>query len=179
MVRTLTDSKGSKSDFTKTIIIFTSNIGHNLFTNEPTYSSVDLKKRVMEELNKFFRLELLNRFDDIIVFRQITNLDDLKKVLDIMLNKLYERLKEKQIDVEIEDCVKDKLIKEGNDPIYGVRPLRRCITRVIEDALAQWIVDGDVGEGDSLIIDLDSHGNVINKVPSDDNPFYCLRHDHE
>ncbi|XP_021773417.1 chaperone protein ClpC, chloroplastic-like [Chenopodium quinoa] len=165
---TLTDGKGTKFSFTKTLIIFTSNIGHNLF-NQSNYDSEcggeqnyqELKEQVMEELKKFFRLELLNRLDDIVVFQQIRNRDDLMKVLEIMLDKLYERLKRKDITVEIKDNVKNKLIEEGYDPIYGVRPLRRCITRLIEDALAQWIVDGDVKTGDSLVIDLDSHGNVI------------------
>lgn len=166
----LTDGRGTTVDFTNTIIIFTSNVGHSLFNTssanssgscEPEYHQ--LKRMVMEELKKVFRPELLNQLDDVLVFRQLTR-DDMGKVLELMLGKVCQRVKAMNVTLEIRDGVKKKLIEEGYDLAFGARPMRRCITRVVEDALAAWIADGDVKKGDSVVMDVDIRGHVVKYI---------------
>lgn len=167
----LTDGRGTIVDFTNTIIIFTSNVGYSLFNTASTNSSSgsrgpdyhQLKWMVMEELKKVFRPELLNRLDDVLVFRQLTR-DDMGKVLELMLSKVCQRVKAMNLTLEIRDSVKKKLIEEGYDPAFGARPMRRCITRVVEDALAEWIADGDVRKGNSVVMDVDTHGHVVKYI---------------
>lgn len=161
----MTDGRGVTVDFTNTIIIFTSNIGYKLFNTTNSGGSCGLKRRVTEELKKVFRPELLNRLDDILVFRQLTQ-DDMGKIAEMMLNKVCQRADALKLTLKIRDSVKNKLIEEGYDPAFGARPLRRCITRVAEDALAQWVADGDLKEGDSVVMDIDTHGDVIKYVTS-------------
>ena len=164
----LTDGRGITVDFTNTIIIFTSNIGYKLFTITDNGGSCgldyhQLKRMVMEELKKVFRPELLNRLDDVLVFRQLTQ-DDMAKISEMMLNKVCQRAEALKLTLTIGDSVKNKLIEEGYDPAFGARPLRRCITRVVEDALAQWIADGDVRRGDSVLMDIGTDDDVIKYV---------------
>merc|ERR1711939_1132334 len=167
----LTDSKGRTVDFKNTLIILTSNVGSQViekgggglgfqFKNgEDTSSHNRIKTLVNEELKQYFRPEFLNRLDDIIVFRQLTK-PEVKQIADIMLKDVVERAKEKEIQLEITDKFKNRLVEEGFNPSFGARPLRRAIIRLVEDSIAERILAGDVKEGDYIILDVNVDGNI-------------------
>ncbi|MBO4816120.1 MAG: ATP-dependent Clp protease ATP-binding subunit [Clostridia bacterium] len=155
----LTDSHGRTVSFKNCVIIMTSNIGARLITDKKTlgFSSKEnkdesekeyesIKKEVMAELKKGFRPEFINRIDEIIVFHKLTE-KELKQIVDIMLDQIKERLKERDIKLEIEESAKDLIITKGTDINYGARPLRRSIQTMIEDKLAGEILDGKLKNG--------------------------------
>ncbi|GAV59520.1 AAA domain-containing protein/AAA_2 domain-containing protein/ClpB_D2-small domain-containing protein, partial [Cephalotus follicularis] len=148
----LTDNRGQTIDFKNTIIIMTSNIGDSLILK----GDYD----VAQELKSKFRQEFLNRIDELIIFRPLDNIQ-LKKIVDIMLKEVYERLGGKNIELEVTDKFKDKLVQEGYNPSYGARPLKRTIVRLLEDNLAEKILSGAIKEGDCVTVDLDDKGNIV------------------
>ena len=153
----LTDAQGRTVNFKNTVIIMTSNIGARLITdknilgfsndnnkNEETQKEYEtIKKDVMGELKKQFRPEFINRIDEIIVFHKLNN-EDIRKIMDIMLNQLISRLKEQEIDIEIDESVKKLLIEKGVDIKYGARPLKRTIQNILEDKIAEAMLDGKI-----------------------------------
>lgn len=170
----LTDSRGRVVNFKNTIIIMTSNVGaRNIehssslgFTvsadeNKTKYEKT--KETVMEEMKKAFRPEFLNRLDDIIVFSHLTR-EEIRQIVDVMLKDLIQRLKSQEIAVEISDEVKDHLAEEGYSSSYGARPLRRLIQKTIEDALAEELLLGHAGEGDTIKLNFEDKKIVFNKV---------------
>ncbi len=106
----------------------------------------------MSQVKTVFRSEFINRLDDIIVFKPLS-MEHIKDIVNIMINRLEERLKEKKIRIQITESAKDVLAKEGFDPIYGARPLRRVIERKIESPLANMIIEDEISEGDLVIVD--------------------------
>ncbi len=161
----LTDSQGRVVNFKNTVIIMTSNIGARFITDKKTlgFNSreqednkevqkeyEETKKDVMAELKRAFRPEFLNRVDEIIVFHKLQD-DEIKLIIDIMLNEVKRRLGEKEIKLEIDQSVKDLIIKEGIDKAYGARPLRRTIQSKLEDRIAEAILDGVVSTNDTAI----------------------------
>ncbi|XP_004301542.1 PREDICTED: ATP-dependent Clp protease ATP-binding subunit clpA homolog CD4B, chloroplastic-like [Fragaria vesca subsp. vesca] len=155
----LTDSKGRTVDFKNTLIIMTSNVGSSDIENK--YGSYkQIKGSVTERLKRHFRPEFLNRLDETIVFRQLTKLE-VEEIADIMLKEFHDRLKSKEIELRVTERFKDKVVDEGYDPSYGARPLRRAITRLLEDTMAEKMLAKEIKEGDSVILDVDSDGNVI------------------
>jgi ATP-dependent Clp protease ATP-binding subunit ClpC len=160
---TLTDGKGRKVDFKNTIIIMTSNIGNSLIAQEDEEDEIrfnTVKLIVAEELKKEFSPEFLNRIDEVIVFRKLNNAQ-LNEIADLMLAEVYGRLKAKNIIIRVTDGLKRKIIEEGNNLSYGARPLKRAIVRLLEDNIAKGILNGFVEEGRSVIVDVNSNGNVI------------------
>lgn len=156
----LTDAKGRTVDFRNTVIIMTSNVGASTIKRETlgfkasavkvgAESYEEMKKRIMEELRRTFRPEFLNRIDELIVFHALT-VEDIKKIVDLMLKQLNERLKEHNIQVEVTEEAKDILVKEGFDEAYGARPLRRAIQTLIEDQLSEDMLQGKFGPGDRV-----------------------------
>ena len=159
----LTDSHGRTVDFKNCVIIMTSNIGARLITDkkhlgfssensnqtEKEYEST--KKEVMAELKKEFRPEFINRIDEIIVFHKLTE-KELNEIVDIMLNQIKKRISEKNIKLEIDKKAKELIIKKGTDTNYGARPLRRAIQSMIEDKLAEEILEGNLKSGDTAKI---------------------------
>ncbi|XP_061372303.1 chaperone protein ClpC, chloroplastic-like [Gastrolobium bilobum] len=168
----LTDSKGRTVDFKNTLLIMTSNVGSNVIEkggrrigfdldyDEKDSSYNRIKSLVTEELKQYFRPEFLNRLDEMIVFRQLTKLE-VKEIADIMLKEVFERLKAKDIELSVTERFKERVVEEGYDPSYGARPLRRAIMRLLEDSMAEKMLARDIKEGDSVIVDADSDGNVI------------------
>ena len=155
----LTDSQGRTVNFKNTVIIMTSNVGAKLITdkNKLGFSGgneeenkkqeyEDIKKEVMGELKKQFRPELINRIDDIIVFHKLEN-EDVKKIIEIMLSQVTKRLEKQDIKIEIDNSVKELIAKKGVDNNYGARPLRRAIQNMLEDKIAEAILDGVVKTG--------------------------------
>ena len=156
----LTDAQGRTVNFKNTIIIMTSNIGARLITDatklgfsqnedkskEAQKEYEDTKKAVMAEVKKQFRPEFINRIDDIIVFHKLSD-DDIKKIIDIMLKNVEKRLEAQEIKIEITDEVKDLIAKKGVDKAYGARPLKRAIQSMVEDKIAEGILDGTIKNG--------------------------------
>ncbi len=154
----LTDAQGRTVNFKNTVIIMTSNVGARAITDknvlgfsnnagdskqeqEKEYETI--KKDVMAELKKQFRPEFINRIDDIIVFHKLTN-EDIGKIIEIMLKQVKTRLSEQEYDVEIDKSVKDLVAKKGIDANYGARPLKRAIQGIVEDKIAEAILDGKI-----------------------------------
>jgi len=169
----LTDSQGRVVDFRNTIIIMTSNVGARNITepkrlgfsiakDESAKNYEDMKSNVMSELKKTFRPEFLNRIDDIIVFHPLTE-DNIREIVRLMTDVLVRRLKANEIDLEIGDDVLNHLAKKGYDPLYGARPLRRAIQTMVEDKLAEEMLEGKVKAGDSIILSMDGENIVITK----------------
>lgn len=168
----LTDSKGRTVDFKNTLLIMTSNVGSSVIEkggrrigfdldyDEKDSSYNRIKSLVTEELKQYFRPEFLNRLDEMIVFRQLTKLE-VKEIADIMLKEVFERLKNKDIELQVTERFRDRVVDEGYNPSYGARPLRRAIMRLLEDSMAEKMLAREIKEGDSVIVDVDSEGNVI------------------
>ncbi len=171
----LTDSRGRVVNFKNTIIIMTSNVGarnieHSgklgfaVAEDEEQDRYEKMKETVMEEMKKSFRPEFLNRLDDIIVFSHLTK-EEIRQIVDVMLDDLIKRLKNQEIGIEITDEVKDHLAKEGYSQTYGARPLRRLIQKTIEDALAEELLTGLAKEGDAIKLKLEGKKIVFEKIP--------------
>ena len=153
----LTDAQGRTVNFKNTIIIMTSNIGARLITDRNKLGFTEnnsqeeskqkeyenIKKEVMAELKKQFRPELINRIDDIIVFHKLDD-NNIKKIINIMLEKVTKRLEEQHIKIEIDESVKELIAKKGVDNNYGARPLRRAIQNMLEDKIAEAILEGKI-----------------------------------
>ncbi|MDY0323619.1 MAG: ATP-dependent Clp protease ATP-binding subunit [Candidatus Carbobacillus sp.] len=155
----LTDGKGRTVDFKNTIIIMTSNVGQELirkggalgFTTQKTAedSYEAMKQKVMEELKRAFRPEFLNRVDEIIVFHQLSEAH-IKEIVMLMAEDIRRRVKEQGIDFELDDAVILSIAKEGFDPLYGARPIRRSLTRLVEDRLSEALLAGEIQKGDKV-----------------------------
>ena len=169
----LTDAQGRTVNFKNTVIIMTSNIGARLITDKTTlgFSAVDkkdetqkeyesIKKDVMGELKKQFRPEFINRIDEIIVFHKLNN-EDIKQIIDIMINQVTKRMQEKGYNLEIEDSVKELIAKKGIDTNYGARPLKRAIQNILEDRVAEEILDGNIKQNKKAIIKAEDDKIVI------------------
>ena len=122
-----------------------------------------MKDNIMEELKTSFRPEFLNRIDDIIVFHQLQE-EDLKQIVKLMLNDVSMRLKEKEIDINFDQKAQELLAKEGFDITYGARPLRRAITKTVEDKLSEEMLKGNVKRGDKVEVVVEGEELSFNKV---------------
>ncbi len=164
----LTDGKGRTVDFRNTVIIMTSNVGAEMirkgsslgFKPDTANQYNDMKTKVMDELKKSFRPEFLNRIDEIIVFHPLTE-TEIGEIVELMVRELQKRLEEQDIRFTLTDKAKAFLAKEGFDPQYGARPLKRAIQRHIEDRLSEALLAGKVKRGDTIVIDSDDQGLVI------------------
>ena len=169
----LTDSHGRKVDFKNTVVIMTSNVGASYikkqsqlgFTAEKDESQEyeNMKDNVITKLRDTFRPEFLNRIDETIVFHSL-NKNHITDIIEIMIRELKDRLKNKEIDIEITENAKMKLIEEGYDEEFGARPLRRAIQRFVENKLSEHILSGKINEGDKVKVDKKDNELVFNKV---------------
>ena len=141
----ITDGQGRTVDFKNTVIIMTSNIGSQFITEEESREKRG-RARCMDALRQHFRPEFLNRVDEIIIFDRLTE-DDLKKIVEIQLGRLTKRLEQQKITLELSDSAKELIAREGYDPVYGARPLKRAIQKEILDPLSIDILEGKVREG--------------------------------
>ncbi len=158
----LTDSQGHQVDFKNTIIIMTSNLGTRDIQKGPgigfaahpdekmTYEK--MKDRVMDELKKSFRPEFLNRIDEVIVFHSLTQAD-VKQIVDLLMKRVTEQLKAKDLEIELTDAAKTVLAEKGFDPSLGARPLRRTIQRLVEDPLSEKLLWKEFRAGQTIIVD--------------------------
>nr|YP_009315220.1 Clp protease ATP binding subunit [Titanophycus setchellii]SCW23675.1 Clp protease ATP binding subunit [Titanophycus setchellii] len=167
----LTDAKGRTIDFKNTLLIMTSNIGSKVIEKgggslgfELGESQVEsqynrIRTLVNEELKQYFRPEFLNRLDEIIVFRQLTK-DEVREIADMMLKEVFDRIKQQEIQLDVTERFKNRLVDEGYNPSYGARPLRRAVMRLLEDSLAEEVLSGKIKAGDSAVVDVTDEGEV-------------------
>jgi len=157
----LTDAQGRKVDFRNTIVIMTSNIGAAQISknqslgfaigDETGLSYDDMKSRVMSELKKAFRPELLNRIDEVIVFHKLEK-DEIMEIVDLMLKRLREQMALHEVSIELTEEAKELLVEQGYDPAMGARPLRRAIQRHIEDPLADFVLGRTLEPGSTILV---------------------------
>ena len=157
----LTDTKGRTVDFRNTVIIMTSNVGSSFLKKEAMGFAAkkdektdykNMRGHVMEELKKTFRPEFLNRIDELVVFHALQD-EHLVKISEILIQQVNERLSENGLEVKVEKSAIELIAKEGNDPIFGARPLRRAIQRLIEDALSEKILEREFKSGDQIRVE--------------------------
>jgi ATP-dependent Clp protease ATP-binding subunit ClpB len=151
----LTDGQGRIVDFKNTVIIMTSNIGSERileFSGKTDSNAYELmKEAVLTEMRHHFRPEFLNRVDEIVVFHSLTE-EDLKKILDVQLNRLRMRLAERHIDIELTPAAATHLAREGYDPVYGARPLKRAIQKELETPIGRRLLAGEIRDGDKVVV---------------------------
>ena len=155
----LTDGQGRTVDFKNTVVIMTSNVGSHLITavsggREDKVAYEAMKLSVMDALRGQFRPEFLNRIDEIIVFHPLTD-EDLTKIVDLLLDGVQKRLDEQDLVLELTPAAKTLIVREGTDPAYGARPLKRTIQRLVENPLARGLLKGDFKPGDHIVADAD------------------------
>ena len=146
----LTDGQGRTVDFRNTVVIMTSNLGSHYFREDEKPERV--RQLVLETLQQTLRPEFLNRIDEIVIFKALGR-EEIEKIVKIQLRHLQKRLADKRIALELTPAAEELLAKEGYDPIYGARPLKRTIQRLIQDPLALQILNGTFGEGDTVVVD--------------------------
>lgn len=161
----LTDGKGRTVDFKNTVIIMTSNIASQQIQQLTEESGADweIEAHVKDALKQLFKPEFLNRIDEIIVFHMLTK-DDLKKIVNIQLNYLTERINGQKIKLEITDNARKQIMDEGYDPAFGARPLKRTIQQRLENPLASELLAGKFTDGDTIKIDANAHRFTFEKV---------------
>jgi ATP-dependent Clp protease ATP-binding subunit ClpB len=165
----LTDNKGHTVDFKNTIIIMTSNVGSQLIREKVTMEFNDdshwdevfgeLRKELLQVLQRTIRPEFLNRIDEIIVFRPLSK-DDIRQIVTLQLRRVEEMVQKRGITIEVTDEAKDWLAKLGYDPTYGARPLKRVLQKHIVNTLSQKILEGEFADGDTVEIGLDERGLI-------------------
>jgi ATP-dependent Clp protease ATP-binding subunit ClpB len=160
----LTDGQGRTVDFKNVIVIMTSNIGsHRILEYRGAFEGEGyrrMKEAVLSELRQSFRPEFLNRLDEIIVFHSLSE-EHLKQIVEIQLASLRSRLDERHITLELTDEARTRLVRNGYDPNYGARPLKRAIQREIETPLAKRIVAGEIRDGQTILVDADPAGSNL------------------
>ncbi len=167
----LTDGQGRTVDFRNTVIIMTSNLGSQRIQELSLKASAHdgeeaetdyqiMKTEVMEVVSQHFRPEFINRIDDVVVFHPLSR-DVIRKIAGIQMQDLRDRLKDRELDLEVSDAAMDKIAEAGFDPIYGARPLKRAIQQSLENPLAQEILAGKYMPGDIIEVDVDANGELV------------------
>jgi ATP-dependent Clp protease ATP-binding subunit ClpB len=150
----LTDGHGRTVDFKNSVVIMTSNIGSQWITDLGEKDYEEMRRRVMDAVRAHFKPEFLNRIDELVIFRSL-GLEQIKAIVEIQVNKLEKRLLERRIQLKMTDRAKEWLAREGFDPAYGARPLKRVIQKEIQDKLALRILEGKFKEGSTITADVD------------------------
>jgi len=171
----LTDAKGRTASFKNAILIMTSNVGSEIIAKEAALGFIggdeekiakeSLKEKVMTALKESFRPEFLNRIDEIIIFNYLGK-SEIKKIVDLELQKVIERLEDKKIEIRVTEAAKEFLAEKGFDPNLGARPLKRVIQRQVLDPLSLKIVSGEIKEGERVMVDLENE-KIIFRTPKD------------
>jgi ATP-dependent Clp protease ATP-binding subunit ClpB len=156
----LTDGQGRTVDFRNAVLIMTSNIGSEHIVELSERDQQEIERRVDEALRAHFKPEFLNRIDETIVFHSLSR-DGFHQIVDIQLERLRARLRERRLEIEVSDSVRDLLAERGYDAHYGARPLKRVIQRMIEDPLAMQILNGDFPEGSKIAVQTNAAGDAF------------------
>ena len=155
----LTDGKGRTIDFKNTLIIMTSNLGSEVI-KDLSQDFSKMESEVMDILKNHFRPEFLNRIDEIIIFKALTK-DNILAIVDLQINELNNRLKERKLRIELTTKAKVLLAERGYDPVYGARPLKRTIQKDIQNPLALNILESQFKEGDTIKVDVDKKNEFV------------------
>ena len=156
----LTDGKGRKVDFRNAVIIMTSNVGSAAIFELAGKDPKKAREEAMTALRETFRPEFLNRIDDIVMFSPLGK-DQIERIIDLQMAAFMNRVAEKKIMLTLSSAAKVLLFREGYDPAYGARPMKRAIQRLIQDPLALKILDGEVKPGDAVLIEADAKTGVM------------------
>jgi ATP-dependent Clp protease ATP-binding subunit ClpB len=150
----LTDGQGRTVDFRNVILILTSNIG-STFINDPALPDDKKKEAALRAAREHFKPEFINRLDDIVVFSSL-QIEQLTAIVDIQVARLADRLRDRRLELQVTDAAREWLALTGFDPVYGARPLRRLVQTAIGDSLARKLLAGEVRDGDTVVVDVDS-----------------------
>jgi len=159
----LTDGKGRTVDFRNTVLIMTSNVASELIqemARRPEREREEMKDQLMDALRRTFRPEFLNRIDEIVTFKSLGP-DEIHKIVDIQLEDLRKRLADRKITLSLTDEARDILAERGYDPVFGARPLKRTLQRMVENPLAVEVLAGSFREGDHLVVEPDANGETL------------------
>jgi ATP-dependent Clp protease ATP-binding subunit ClpB len=151
----LTDGHGRTVDFKNSVVIMTSNIGSQWIVDLGAKDYEEMRRRVIDAVKAHFKPEFLNRIDELIIFHSL-GIEEIKAIVGIQLKKLQQRLSERRLNLELTEKAREWLAKEGFDPAYGARPLKRVIQKEIQDQLAMKILEGKFREGDTITADVDA-----------------------
>jgi ATP-dependent Clp protease ATP-binding subunit ClpB len=155
----LTDGKGRHVDFRNTVLIMTSNVASDYIQEAARHGQID-KDRLMDSLRRTFRPEFLNRIDEIVTFKSL-GLEEIHRIVDIQLEDLRKRLGERKIAVSLTDAARHRLAEQGYDPVFGARPLKRTLQRMVENPLAVEVLAGRFREGDHVVVDAAPDGETL------------------
>jgi ATP-dependent Clp protease ATP-binding subunit ClpC len=168
----LTDGQGNIVDFRNTVVIMTSNIGTTYAkggstlgfrTSAEPVEHEKMREDIREALKKTFRPEFLNRIDEVIVFQRLSK-EDMKRIVDLQMKDIGQRLLEQGLDIQLSEAARDWLAEEGYDPAFGARPLRRTLQRLVESPLSKKLISSEFKVGDQLQIDVEDGELVFRKV---------------
>ena len=167
----LTDSQGRTVDFKNTVVIMTSNIGSPLLTEGLDASGQlreDTRQKVLGELRQHFRPEFLNRVDDTILFKPL-NLDEIKQIVGLLLEELRQRLEDRRVDLQLTERAREFIAREGFDPVFGARPLKRFLQRELETRIGRALISGDLADGARVTVDVEDGKLAVHiENPSDE-----------
>ncbi|HTU03526.1 MAG TPA: AAA family ATPase, partial [Candidatus Sulfotelmatobacter sp.] len=158
----LTDGQGRTVDFKNSIIIMTSNLGSHIIQEEAT-DEEGMRIRVSELLKTAFRPEFLNRVDEVVIFRRLS-VAQIRQIVEIQLRYLQRRLAGRKLELNVTDRVRDYLARQGYDPVYGARPLKRAVQRHLQDPLARRLLEGEFQEGDAVQADLEGSEIIFRRL---------------
>jgi ATP-dependent Clp protease ATP-binding subunit ClpB len=164
----VTDAQGRTVDFKNSIIIMTSNIGSqyilDIAADDSRYE--EMRLRVMEAMRSSFRPEFLNRIDEIIIFHGLQR-SELRKIVQLQVDRLRERLSDRHISLKLSDNALDFLVDVGYDPVFGARPLKRAIQRELETQIAKAILRGEFNDGDTIFVDVQNERLYFSRLPNE------------
>jgi ATP-dependent Clp protease ATP-binding subunit ClpB len=159
----LTDAQGRTVNFRNTVIIMTSNIGsiHLLEGMDQSGQILDeARDRVMADLRGHFRPEFLNRVDEIVLFKALT-LEEIERIVDLQIDSVHRRLADRRLTLEVSDAARELIAREGYDPVYGARPLKRFIQREVETRIGRALLSGDIEDGATITVDVENDELVV------------------
>ncbi len=165
----LTDAQGRTVDFRNTVLIMTSNIGSQYLLEAGQGGWEQAETKVLEMMRQTFKPEFLNRVDDVIIFRPLDH-DDLAKIVDLQIARVARLVEDKKLRLEVTPTAKQLIISEGYDPVYGARPLKRAIQRLLQNPLAMAVLEGQYTEGDRVRVDRDGNHLKFERIPSGAEP---------
>ncbi|MGH7150954.1 MAG: AAA family ATPase, partial [Planctomycetota bacterium] len=153
----LTDGQGRTVDFRNALLILTSNLGSAEMRERPASSDAEAARRYLEVVRSFFRPEFLNRVDEIVVFRPLST-RELRRIVEIQLARLGKLLEEKRVSLVATEAARDRVAREGHDPVFGARPLKRVIQNRIANEIATRMLEGRIREGQTVVVDAVADG---------------------
>jgi ATP-dependent Clp protease ATP-binding subunit ClpB len=163
----LTDSQGRTVDFRNTVLIMTSNLGSTYILEHGTTNWEQVETKVLELLRQGFKPEFLNRVDDVIIFRPLGQ-EEIGRIVELQIERVKQLVQDRKLALEVTTAAKSLIATEGYDPVYGARPLKRAIQRLLQNPLAMAVLEGEYGEGDRVRVDRAKDGGSLSfeRIPA-------------